>query len=149
MSVLMTGNFIFVRPGEKMFKVASNFTNYLELGAQGVTGYYLEAKIEKGDFLINATLLDAQGKIPCRIVNNFPERSGCRKDMTPHGFRIFSSSGQLLLAVEAPAEVCFLRGSIYDEKGEIVAQDVGDDFLIYHGPAVLGKSGNSLGIVLA
>ena len=148
MSIVMTGNYIFVQGGEKAFKVASNFTNYLELGAQGITGYYLEARVENNEFLINATLLDPRGEIVCRIVNNFPERPECRKEMTPNGYRITSVSGELLLGIEAHGNVCLLRGRVYETNGGIVAEDKGDDFLVYHGPAVLGKSGTSLGIVL-
>lgn len=148
MSVVMKGNYIFVRPGEKAFKVASNYTNYLELGARGITDYYLEARVGNGEFLINATLLDLHGKVSCRIVQNFPDKSECRKEMTPYGYRMLSSSDELLLGIEARENICLLRGTIYDGKGGIVAQDKEDDFLIYHGPAILGKSGSSLGIVL-
>ena len=37
MPVFMRGNYIFVEPGRKCFEVSSNFTNYLELGIQGIT----------------------------------------------------------------------------------------------------------------
>lgn len=148
MSVIMKGNYIFVQPGEKAFKVASNFTNYLELGAQGITDYYLEAQIGNGEFVVNAILLDLHGRVACRIANNFPEKSECRREMTRSGYRILSISGELLLGIEAPENVCLLRGTIYDAKGGIVARDREDDFLIYHGPAILGKSDGSLGIVL-
>ena len=147
--MVMTDNYIFVRPGEKAFRVASNFTNYLELGAQGITSYYLEAKVENDEFVINATLLDAQGRSSCRIVNNFPQNPECRKEMTPSGYRIVDDVGQPLLEIEAQTSVCHLRGTIYNASGGIVAQDEKDDFLVYHGPAILGKSSSgALGIVL-
>lgn len=150
MSVALKGNYIFVQPGQKAFKVASNFTNYLELGVAGATDYYLEARVEGDEFLINATLLDPQSKSPCRVVNNFPERSSCRREMTPEGYRILSPSGELLLGIELDVgtNVCHLRGTIYDAKGNVIAQDDGDDFLIQHGPVVLGKSGQARGITL-
>ncbi len=149
MSMVMTGNYILVEPGKKAFKVASNFTNYLELGARGTTSYYLEARIQNDEFLINATLLTPHGRSAARIVNNFPEQPDCRKEMTPHGYRIIDNSGGLLLGIESRRNVCILRGTVYDSNGQIVAQDKGDDFLVYRGPAILGKSpGGSLGIVL-
>jgi len=55
MPVFMRGNYIFVEPGRKCFEVSSNFTNYLELGIQGITKYYLEAKIEN-DYMKNTSL---------------------------------------------------------------------------------------------
>ncbi|MBI4601107.1 MAG: hypothetical protein HY721_04015 [Planctomycetes bacterium] len=150
MSVALKGNYICVQPGQKAFKVASNFTNYLELGVAGATDYYLEAWVEGGEVFINATLVDPQAKSFCRVVNNFPERSSCRREMTRQGYRILSQSGQHLLGIEldVSTNVCHLRGTIYDAKGNVIAQDDGDDFLIHHGPAILGRSGQARGIVL-
>ena len=117
MSVTMSGNYMFVRPGEKAFRVASNFTNYIELGAKGITPYYLEGKVESDEFVINASLLDARGKASCRIVDNFPQGPGCTKAMTPNGYRILSGSGELILAIEVNDEICLLMGTIYDPAG--------------------------------
>ena len=91
----MTGNYVFVRPGEKMYQVASNFTNYLELGVKGVTNHYLEAAIEGGEFIVNAHLLDHTRKLVCRVVNNFPEGHDCWREMTPAGYMIRNKSGAL------------------------------------------------------
>ena len=148
MSVTVSGNYVFVQPGEKAFKVASNFTNYIELGAKGITHYYLEGKVESDEFVINASLLDARGKASCHIVNNFPQPPGCTKDMTRNGYRILSESGDLILAIEVNDKICLLRGTIYDSVGGIVAKYQDEDFLVFQGPAVLGKSGAARGIVL-
>ena len=148
MSVTLSGNYVFAQRGEKAFKVASNFTNYIELGAKGITHYYLEGKIEGDEFVINATLLDAQGKASCNIVNNFPLGSDCTKDMTPNGYRIQSETGELILSIEVDDKICLLRGTIYDSVGGIVAKYQDEDFLVFQGPAVLGKSGSARGIVL-
>jgi hypothetical protein len=149
MTLLMKGNYIFVQRGQKAFKVASNFTNYLELGALGITEYYLEARIEEDAFMINATLLSPQGKLACRVVNNFPDRAGCRREMTPDGYRILTPEGQLLLGIAVRGDFCHLLGIVYDTKGNIVAQGLEDDFVIHQGPAVLGKSQTARGIVLS
>ena len=148
MPVIMRDNYMFVLPGERAFKVTSNFTNYVELGAKGLTHYYLEGKVENDEFVINASLLDSQGKPSCHIVNNFPQGPGCRREMTPNGYRIVSDSGELVLAIEVRDSVCLLQGTVYDFNGRIVAQHMDQDFLVFQGPAVLGKSGSARGIVL-
>jgi hypothetical protein len=144
----MSGNYIFVQRGERMYRVASNFTNYLELGVKSVTPHYLEARIESREFVINGTLLDRNGKVACRLSNNFPEGSDCRREMTPNGYRILSGAGELLLGIEVEGQVCHLKGTVYGPNGDVIAQDRADDFLVFHGPAILGKSGGALGIVL-
>ncbi len=148
MSVVMTGNYIFVQPGQRCFRVASNLTNYLELGVRGATEYYLECRIDAGDFVINATLLDRAGRKVCDILNNFPQGPDCRKEMTRNGYRILGRSEDLLLGIEATGDICSLKGTVYGNGGAIIAEDRGEDFLIFRGPAVLGKSNGSLGIVL-
>ena len=148
MSVVMKGNYIFVQPGQKAFMIASNFTNYLELGAKGITDYYLEAKVENDEFIINAKIYDPQNKEFCIVTNNFPEKSDFRKEMTPNGYCIFSKTGVLLLGIEANAEICYLKGKIYNISGEVVAEEKNEDYMIYRGPATIGKLGNSMGIVL-
>ncbi len=100
------------------------------------------------EFLMRAVLLDGHGKFLCRIENNFPVGGGATKQMTQTGYRISSSDGERVLELERDGGVCIIRGTIYGADGEIVAKDVGDDFLIYKGPAVLGKSGLSRGLVL-
>ena len=68
MSVLMKDSYIFVQPGQKAFKIASNFTNYLEIGAKGITDFYLEAKVENDEFIFNAIIYDPKAKEFCRII---------------------------------------------------------------------------------
>ena len=148
MSVVMTGNYIFVQPGQRCFRVASNLTNYLELGVRGATEYYLECRIDAGEFIINATLLDPTGRKVCEVVNNFPQGPDCRKEMTRDGYRILTCSDELLLGIEANGDICTLKGTVYGNGGAIIAKDKDEDFLIFRGPAVLGKSNGSLGIVL-
>lgn len=148
MSIRITGNYFFVRPNEKMFKVSSNFTNYVEIGRLGVTSYYLEGKIEDNEFVINANLHDPKTDSICRIVNNFPQNTEYQRRMTPNGYDIFSQTGELLLGIKVNANVCFLQGKLYDSDGSIVAEGTEEDFLVHRGPLVLGKSGNSRGIVI-
>lgn len=147
MSVLMKDSYIFVQPGQKAFKIASNFTNYLEIGAKGITDFYLEAKVENDEFIFNAIIYDPKSKEYCRIINNFPEKSEFRKEMTLYGYNIFSKTGELLFGIEAQEEICYLKGKIYSANGEVVAEGKDNDYLIYRGPATIGKLGNSRGIV--
>jgi len=148
MPVFMKGNYIFVEPGRKCFEVSSNFTNYLELGIQGITKYYLEAKIENDEFKISGTLLDKNGEVLCRLKDNFIEASkGCNKEMTQYGYRI--KEGNLVFEIQVENDlICHLKGTIYGESGEIVAQDREGELIILKGPAIIGKSGNAIGIKL-
>ena len=150
MPVFMRGNYIFVEPGRKCFEVSSNFTNYLELGIQGITKYYLEAKIVSDEFKISGILLDKNGEVLCRLKDNFIEKSeDCNKEMTRYGYRIKDKDGNLVFEIQVGNNlVCHLKGTIYGDSGEIVAQDREDEFIILKGPAIIGKSGNAIGIKL-
>ena len=148
MAISMRGNFIFVGPDEKYFKVASNFTNYLELGLPSGEDYYLEARIEGGNFKINATLWEPSEASAIIIKDNLPRDSGLVRDIFPNGWRLNDSTGQLVLGLEANGNECHIRGRVRTKSGEIIAEESGDDFLVHRGPAVLGKFGNSRGIVI-
>ncbi len=150
MPIFMKGNYIFVDPGHKSFEISSNFTNYLELGIQGITKYYLEAKIERDEFLISGILLDMSGTVLCRLKDNFIKSSeNCNKEMTQYGYRIRDKNGNLVFKIQAKKDlICHLEGTIYGESGEIIAQDKEGDFIILKGPAIIGKSGNAIGIKL-
>jgi len=55
---------------------------------------------------------------------------------------------QTLLELIATDNVCSIKAKIYDGTGSLIAEDSGDDFLVYRGPAILGKSGNARGMVI-
>lgn len=150
MPIFMKGNYIFAEPGHKLFKISSNFTNYLELGIQGVTKYYLEAKIESDEFRISGLLLDKSSNVLCHLKDNFIKSSeGCNKEMTQYGYRIKDKNGNLVFEIQAKRDlICYLEGTIYGESGEIIAQAREGDFVILKGPAIIGKSGNAIGIKL-
>jgi hypothetical protein len=145
----MTGAYFFVRPGDKMYKVASCFTNYIELGIPGVTDYYFQGRIEDGSFVINAVLLDKDGENPVQIENSIPvDGSPARRVMTRSGYRFLGSSGETLFELDAQDNVCHLRGRIYDANGVVVAEDNDDDFIINKPPLILGKQGEALAFVV-
>jgi len=145
----MRGSYFFVRPGQKRFEISSNFTNYLEIGIQGVTEYYLEAKVENDEFKISGTLLNPSGQVLCNINQNFIETSlGCIKEMTPNGYRIKDNDKNQVFEIRVENNICHLKGAIYSESGEIVAREQEDSFLIFRGPAIIGKSNGSIGIKL-
>jgi len=150
MPVFMRGNYIFVEPGRKCFEVSSNVTNYLELGIQGITKYYLEAKIENNEFKISGTLLNKNGELLCRLKDNFIQASkDCNKEMTSNGYRIKDRDGNLVFEIQVENDlICHLKGTIYGESKEVVAQDREGEFIILKGPAIIGKSGNAIGIKL-
>jgi hypothetical protein len=148
MTVTLRGSYFFVKPGDKAFKVASNFTNYVELGARDLTDYYLEALVRNNEFVVNATLLNPDGSTACTISDNFPSGTPCKRQVTPNGYIFQNAKGQALFEVAASDNICHLRGKVYDRQGTLVAEDQGDDFLVYQGPLVLGKLGESLGLVV-
>ena len=151
MAVHLRGNYIFTSPGEKAFLVSSNYVNYLELGRKGVTDYYLEAKIEKNEFLVSGILHDSKGTPLCNITENHVEniKGNCAFEPLQHyGYQIVDRGNVVFrLSLKEP-NVCVLKGKFYDGSGNLIAEGDENDFRILKGPAVLGKSGNSLGIVL-
>jgi len=144
----ISGNYLFVQPGQKAYKVSSNFTNYLELGVADITEYYLEARVENDAFLINAVLRDSDGAEACRVIDSFPQGPECRREMTLTGYNIFDRLDRPVLGIAVDDNICVLQGTIYDADGLIVAKTVENDFQIYRGPAVLGKSNGARGMVL-
>lgn len=150
MPIFMRGNYIFVKPGRKCFEVSSNFTNYLELGIRGLSKYYLEAKIENNEFKISGILLDKNGRFICSLKDNFIEVSeNCNKEMTQYGYRIKDKDGNLVFEIQVENDlICHLKGTIYGDSGLIIAQDREGKFIILKGPAIIGKSGNTIGIKL-
>lgn len=148
MSIQIRGNWLFVRQGEPHYFVASNYTNYLELGSRGETEYYLEARIEGGEFLVDADLPYPDSNEVCRIRDNFPE-TDCEKERTGDGYQILTPEEEPFFGIRRVRENrCLIRGTVYDGEGEIVAEENGEDFLVHRGPAVLGKSGQARGIVI-
>ena len=145
----MSGNYIFVEQGSKAYEVASNFTNYLELGTPGADpDYYFEAQIDNDEFIIDAVLREPSSPTPLRIVKSFPEGGPWKKDMLTNGWRIVDPNGELILGLEVNGNICHIKGKVKSRDGTLVAEDSNNNFLIYKGPAVLGRSGTSRGIVI-
>ena len=151
MGVRLIGNYIFTSPGQKAFLVSSNYVNYLELGRKGVTDYYLEAKIEKGEFLVSGILYDSKGIPLCNIKENHLENieGNCVFELLEEqSYQVVEHGDVIFRLFLKEPNICVLQGKFYDSGGNLIGEGDGDDFRIYKGPAVLGKSGNSLGIVL-
>jgi hypothetical protein len=148
MSLTISGSYFFVQPGEKCYKVASNYTNYLQLGVKGVTKYYFESKIVDDEFLISATLLDKEGKVACELSNNFiTEGKGCTKEMLPNGYRVLDKSREKIFEIlVSEKNICELKGPIYDGDGNLIAKDENGNYLVFRGPAIIGRSDGAIGI---
>lgn len=146
-SMKLSGNYIFTRPGEKCFEISSNFTNYIELGIQGITKYYLEAKIEGNEFKISGTLLDKKGIVICILEENSVKDS-CNKEIVNDGYRIKDKDKNPILEIKINNNICHLKGVIYGESGEIIAQDKEGYFMVLKGPLTIGKSGEFIGIYI-
>lgn len=149
MAVIMRGNYFFVQPGAKCYKISSNFTNYFLLGIVNIGPYFLEAKIVEDEFAISGKLLNPQGKLSCNVENNFvTSTQNVAKEMTPSGYRLKEEdTGRMLLEMMVIEKgICLIKGIIYNENGNVVAEDKDQDFVIYSGPAIIGKSGNAIGL---
>lgn len=149
---ILRGNYIFTEPGQKAFLAASNFVNYFSLGDPTKQSFYLEGKIEDGEFLLSGRLYREDGQFLCEIHNNrVAQGPGCKiVSIKPGGYEIRGSEGQvhLRLVLKPEHNVCIVQGKLYDDTGHVVAEGDGQDLRIYKGPAILGKSGSSLGIVI-
>jgi hypothetical protein len=146
MPIVIRGSYFFVRPSQKRYEIASNFSNYLEIGELGITPYYLEARIEDNEFKISGTLLGADGEVLCTLKDNFISASkGCTKEMTQFGYRIHSN-GTKIFEIRAQDDICHLEGVVYSRTGEIIAQSKDGLFVILKGPAIIGKSNGSIGM---
>jgi hypothetical protein len=145
--IVIRGSYFFVTPYQKCYEIASNFSNYIEIGERGITPYYLEAKIDNDEFKISGILFDATGEVLCTLENNFISTSrGCTKEMTKFGYRIKNKQGTRIFEIRAEDNVCHLEGTIFSSSGETVAQSKDGVFVILKGPAIIGKSNGSIGI---
>lgn len=150
MAIHMAGNYMFVRPDQKHFIVASNFTNYFEIGDKSSTQYYLEARVEDDEFLVNGRLYVPGCEDWCEIADNLPTGGPCAKTVLQNGYRVEDSNGDLILEILVSQNglQCNISGTVYDENGTVVADGGSNGFDIHHGPAVIGKSGSARGIVI-
>jgi hypothetical protein len=145
--IFIKGSYFFVERGQKCFEIASNFSNYLEVGLKWITPYYLEAKIENDEFKISGILLGITGEMLCSLKDNFIEASkGGIKEMTQYGYRIKDTEGNSIFEIRVEGSVCHLEGTIYSDSREIIARGKEGTFVILRGPAIIGKSNGSIGI---
>ena len=148
----LTGNYIFVRPGEKAFFVASNYVNYVELGNPVGRGFYLVAEIQDDEFLVSARLFGPDRQKLAEVIrNNVIEGSAKIQFIPLGGYELTTPDGTRLLRLEISGtggHICKLLGRFYDESGELIAAGDEEDLRIYRAPAVLGKSGSARGIVI-
>jgi hypothetical protein len=150
----LRGNYIFVQPGEKAFKAASNLVNYLELGSIEDDKFYLIASIENNEFVVSARLFNSSGQELVEIKQNNIRHSPTAKIQffPAGGYEIVDNTGGLIIRLKlmgALKNECLLQGKFYNEEGSLVAKGDDEDLRIYKAPAVLGKSGGARGIVIA
>lgn len=148
MTTLLKANRIFVENQEPCYYVNSNLTNYFEIGIRNETPYYLEARIENGDYLIDATLLVPGGPKPVVISAGRPVSQGFDRRITETGYQIIDKSARVILSAEDRGGYCLVECMVYDDEGAIVAECRDDCFMIHRGPAIIGKMGNVRAIVL-
>ena len=147
---ILKGNYIFARPGEPAFLAASNFVNYLSLGDKAKGTFYLEARIENGEHKLSGRLWTKEGKFLCELRDNAIVSGECKVvPIKQGGYEVRAKGNQLQFSVRLQdGKTCLIQGKFYDESGHLVAEGNRDDFRIFKGPAILGKSGASAGIVI-
>jgi hypothetical protein len=152
MPIQMKGNYIFTRPGERAYLISSNYVNYFELGHANQDDYYFEAKIEKENYVITAKLYNKKGEPLCEIKDNIIKGGNCKIEYPQHdftsGFKLVDKDGNINLELALREKICMILGSIYNNRGDLIAKGDGTDLLVYKGPAVLGKMNGSRGIVI-
>ncbi|HXK34171.1 MAG TPA: hypothetical protein VNM91_09185 [Dehalococcoidia bacterium] len=148
----LRNNYFFVRPGQPALLVSSNFTNYLEIGNPTGPGFYLIAQVEDGEFVVSGRLFDSMGRRVCEIDRNHARTSEAVIEyLKPGGYEVRWRDGDLVFALQRSAEnphVGVLRGRFYNERGELVAEGDESDFRLYRGPAIVGKSNGTYGLVI-
>jgi len=152
MPIVLRGSHIFTQPGQQAFLAASNYVNYILLGDPARGSFYLEARIDKAEFLLSGRLYRKDGGLVCEIRDNRVKDPGPCKvaPIKPGGYELRTPEGAvpLRLRLKPDQNVCLIQGTFYDESGDLVAEGDEEDLRIYKGPAILGKSGSSLGIVI-
>src|SRR5438309_3761880 len=153
MPIHMRGNYIFVAPGEPCFLVSSDYTNYLEIGRPGLDDFFLIAYIQEKHHFIDAALFGNNGKPVCRVARNHLdelfEGDWEVKTRVDGGFAVVNSDDRNLMNLRLlNGGICLIEGKFYNKSGELVASGNDQDFLIFKGPAVIGKSGLAKGIVI-
>jgi hypothetical protein len=126
------------------FRVASNNYNGFQIGDPSHTKYYLIAYIVYAakEYIFNGRLL-LSNRHAGTIIDNFPKgpvQQGWEKVMRPDqdGYDLREmTTGTIIFGYKIIDNICVVTTNLYDEKGNIIAESRGDDFII-HGPCIVG-----------
>ena len=134
----------------RWFRVASNRMQYFEIGVSAGSGHWLEAQ-QVGpapeEFVFNGRLFMPLTGAMGTVIDNFPKSPaprGWEQRRCPSfdGFELFDpDTGFVLFGYRVIDNICLVTTNLYDRLGGLIAETVGEDFLIHSGPARLGRHG--------
>ena len=139
-----------VRQGDAAIEIATNLTNWFELGTQAGDDYWLEGNIVGGsEFLFNGRLFLPNGA-GGTIIDNFPRNAAPagwtkRQRVDGEGYELVSPNNIVLFGYRVVDRICHVEVNIYAADRGIVAESLADEFRIYRPPMRIGRGGIAWG----
>ena len=150
------GNRICVGDGDPCFVIATNLTNWFEIGTEHGDGHWLRAEIvgEDNDFIFNGRLFLPAGGGAGTIIDNFPKGpipDGWIRvhNVRNEGYELVSKADDtVLFGYEiVDSRYCHVAANIYGVGGQLVARTTKDDLQVHIGPATIGRTpGGGVGL---
>lgn len=140
--------------------IGSNIVDMFIIGEPDVTPYWLVAERvgPQHDFIFNGCLFTQAGTGPGTIFDNFPKAAPAgwtRRQKVIGGYDLVRKSDELVLfgfeertepgALGIMTRVCHVTTNVIDPQGDLVAQTTPSDFVVFKGPALLGRGGIRIG----
>jgi hypothetical protein len=135
-----------VRQGDPALEIATNLTNWFELGNRSGDDYWLEGVVVgESDFVFNGRLFLPNGPAGT-LIGNFPKNAVPngwikRPRVDGEGYELVSPDGVIIFGYRIENRICHMAVNIYASDGEIVAESTSNEFRIYRPPLKIGRSG--------
>jgi hypothetical protein len=154
--MLVTGNWINVRPGDPAFSIGKNVCEWFELGARQGADYWLEGQIVGGGhFLFNGRLFLPGITEASTPIDNFPKGPAPtgwtkRPRIDGDGYELESDGtvlfGYRVIAIRIPgfdteSRICLVAVNLYDSNGALVAEGLPEEFRLHRPPTKIGHGG--------
>jgi len=148
--VFIENNYIFSSPEENSYFVSSNYTNYIELGYDGIDDYYLKATVLNNKYNLSINMYDENGEFLFEVKNNvLINGENCDVINYDRGIiEIIINNVTILNYSPIENNTMVIVCDIYDKNGDLIARGTDENFLIFKGPARIGKKDNEYGIII-
>jgi hypothetical protein len=158
MAAVLASNWLNAKPGDPAFAIATNITNWFNLGEKNGQDFWLEGEIVgDGEFLFNGRLFLPHGHASSAgtIIDSFPKAPaplGWTKQprIEEDGYNLISDDGKTILfgyrIIEyqipstKPNRICLVTANIYTANGLLVAESLPDQLRLYRGPLQMGRT---------